>query len=311
MSEEDLSGVSGEEQEDISKGRPKDLGSTVDLKQLWDPQDPRGSLDAVFRYVAGDAKEAIEWYLRSKRRKKRWARLFRTLVVLSGALAGVIPLLIEMGLNWPGGRSISPAWASLFVAIAGTMVALDRLLGCSSGWVRYISSEMRVRRILEEFRIDWAIEKAVWKNGTPDADQVRGMLERAKAFNMQVNAIVQEETNAWITEFKTNVKEIDEAVKAKAEAMSRGGLNVMVTNGDECTDGWKLSIDGGSVRSYIGKTAALSDLAPGSHTLRVEGTIDNSERRAEKLASVPAGGIGNVEVTLSGLVGTGENDSAA
>ena len=69
MSEEDLSSVSGAKQKDISKGRPKDLGSTVDLEQLWDPQDAQGSLHAVFRYVAEDAKKAIEWYLRSKRRK--------------------------------------------------------------------------------------------------------------------------------------------------------------------------------------------------------------------------------------------------
>jgi hypothetical protein len=301
MPEQKRGDSSGENQEDVSKGERKDLGATItiDLKRLWDPGDAAGSLDAVFQYVAEDAIKAIGWYLKSKRTKKIGARVLRFAAIVFVAIAGILPVLLEM-LPEDSRFSIPAASASILAGLAAAMIALDRFFGFSSGWVRYISAEMRIRRILEEFRIDWAMEKSAWKDGTPDADQVRGMLERARAFNMQVNAIVQDETNAWITEFKANVKEIDELVKTRAEAARLGGLNVVVSNGDECKGGWELYIDGRSVRSYMGKTAAIRDLMPGSHTVRAEGVINDSQKQSEAVVSVPAGGIGSVELTLNG-----------
>lgn len=264
----------------------------------WEPGKVLGSLDAVFQHVTEVAKNAITWYWQSKRRKKRGAVLLRLGAILGTSVAGILPMLTQISAT--GGKAgIPPAWASVSLGIAAALVGLDRFFGFSSGWTRYIAAEMRLRQILEEFQMDWEAQKAIWKGAAPTDDQAQGMLGRAKAFVVQVDAIVQEETKAWIAEFQTTLSQLDEAVKAKVAVTELGGLNVSVANGDQCENGWDLSIDSGSSRGYAGKTAALRDLVPGVHTLRAAGAIGGKPKQAEAVVSVPAGGVGSAELTLS------------
>ena len=76
-------------------------------------------------------------------------------------------------------------------------------------------------------------------------------------------------------------------------------MGVVITNGDKCEGDWTLSIDDGATRSGHGKTAAISGLVPGIHTIHVDGSISVKAVCAEKAISVAAGMVGSLEVTLS------------
>lgn len=276
----------------------KDLESGDLKKMSWEPDKSLVSLNDVFKDAQNYVKSAINWYLQSKRRKKKGAVFLRVGAILTVSVAGILPMLSQIFLD-DGKSVISPAWASVFLAAAAALVAMDRFFGFSSGWMRYIATELRLRKILQEYQMDWETEKSTWKGSHPDREQVQRMLVRTKAFRNRINTIIQEETNTWIAEFQSTLKQLDEAAKAKAEVSEIGGLNIVVSNGDACAKGWKLSIDGGSEKSYLGKTAAIHDLVPGVHTIKVEGNIKGKPKQAEIVASIPAGGIGNVQLTLS------------
>ena len=270
------------------------------LQQLsWESGKAQASLQTVYDYCIGKAEDFIVWYIRKKKWIKRWARCLRMGAILAVSIAALIPLLAQVWVD-EGTPVIAPAWASIVLVIGGALVGLDKFFGFSGGWIRFITTEMHLHQILEEFKFDWNLEKASWEGKEPDKDQVQRQLNLAKTFLMQVHQAVREEVKAWVVEFKSVLKLLDEAVRTKAEGTKLGGLNVTVTNGDACSKGWGLSIDGGGIRKHSGKTAAVRDLIPGIHTVRVEGLIGGKQKTEEKNVTVSAGSVGDVQVTLSG-----------
>jgi hypothetical protein len=276
--------------------RSSDLGAPSPIEALrWDTSNREASLGLVYHHAAGGAEIAIDWYLKSKRPKQRLARWLRASAIGFATLAGVIPMLAEI----PSLHVIDPVWASISLGIAAALVMLDRFFGFSSGWIRYISTELHLRHILDEFYLDWEAERAGWKNTSPTDEQIQRALARCRAFVAQVNGIVREETNLWVAEFQDSLKQLDETVKAKLAAAMPGALSLIITNGEQCQGDWCVSIDDSSTRSGHGKTVAVPGLLPGIHTVRVDGTIETRAVRAEKPVPITAGSVTSVEMTLS------------
>ena len=198
-----------------------------------------------------------------------------------------------------GESVIRAGWTAILLGIVGALLLLDRFFGFSSGWMRYISTELQLRQIAQEFQMDWEAEKAAWQGNAPSKDQILQMMARCKAFVPQVNNIVREETRIWIQEFESAIRQIDESAKAKTAITEPGALNLIVTNGDATTNGWTLSVDNGTPEMYQGKTAGKRNLIPGRHEIKIEGDIGGNVVKAEKVFTVPAGGICEETLTLS------------
>jgi hypothetical protein len=218
--------------------------------------------------------------------------------IAMGTIAGIIPILAQIFIR-DGHPLVQPAWASVALGIAAALVLLDRYFGFSSAWMRYISTELNLRQLTQEFQMDWESDKAAWLGSEPTPDQLRATFARFKAFVTQVNTIVRQETDAWIQEFQSTLKEIDEAAKTKVAINELGAVNIVVTNGDTCDDGWDLSIDRGSIKNYHGKTAGVADLTRGIHTIKVEGKIEGELQQAEAAVSIAPGATANAQFTLS------------
>jgi len=282
---------------DEKPGRDLQVGTLEDLS--WAPNDYVSSLDKVFKYVSGEAQRAIVWYLSKKGPKRRGARLLRFAAIVATTVAGVIPLLAEISTsNGNGQPQISPAWASVALVLAVAMIGLDRFFGFSTAWMRFLTTEIQIRTALQAFQLDWEIQRATWKGTTPTDQQVQDMLARCQAFLGQVNTLLEHEMTAWMQEFQATLQQIDDSAKAQTEANTLSGVNISVSNGDQCTNGWELSIDNGSRKRYLGKTAALRDLTPGIHTVRVEGRINGKAVQAESVVIIPAGGTARVELEV-------------
>jgi hypothetical protein len=67
------------------------------------------------------------------------------------------------------------------------------------------------------------------------------MVQECRGFITEVNRILGDEMEEWVNEFRQNLAEIDKAAKAKAEDPGLGAVNVVVTDGTECEEGWTLS----------------------------------------------------------------------
>jgi hypothetical protein len=226
------------------------------------------------------------------------ARALRTGAVFAAAAAGILPILTQIFVE-DGKPFTQPAWASVALGIAAAFVALDRLLGFSSSWMRYISTELLLRKLRDDFRFEWERQRAAWPSSGPSDEQLQRMIAEARDFVSKINRSVHEETTAWVAEFRAALEQLDEDLRSRPAGSEAGGLNVEVTNGDACDDGWTLAVDGGNARTHRGKTAAMAGLTPGLHTVAVEGAMRGKDVRGEAVAAVAPGGIANAQVTLS------------
>jgi hypothetical protein len=257
----------------------------------WDMEHRDASLQTVVTQVTTEARDAIGWYVNAKRIKQRWAKGLRVLAILLVAAAGLIPMLADL-------TGMSPVWATVALGIAAALIALDRFFGFSTAWIRYISTELELQHLLADFGMEWEAMRASWGGRSPTDEQIQVALAACRVLRGRVHDLVRQETSRWVAEFQDTLKLLDEAVKAKEQAAARGGVNVTVANGDRCSRGWDLSIDGGPARSCSGKSAAVTGLVPGSHTVSVDGEIEGHLRRAERAVDVPANGLATVELTL-------------
>jgi hypothetical protein len=277
------------------------------LKSLsWKGEDCAASLDAVFDHIHQDATSAIRWYTNARRPKRHLSFGSRLIVVVAFGVAAILPLLAQLGAA-PGAPTwirtlgawslFEPVWISIVLAIAAGAVAFDRALGGSTGWIRYIKTELQLRDALESFELEWECQRAAMQGERPCPQQTEAMLQRARTFAAEVNAIVQDETNAWVDEFQSSLRQIDEAVRArsvaekaeKAETRARnagppGALNLTVVNGELAAGGWSVSIDGGAERRFSGRKGAISDVVPGVHVFKVVGEIEGTPRETQVAA---------------------------
>lgn len=285
------------------------------------PEEARQSLDTLYHRVIEKAEDSIRWYLQKARRKRIGARITRLGAIAMVTLTGLLPLLSQLSKDGLGSLTIAPGWASLTVVLAAALIGLDKFFGCSSGWVRFISAGMKLQKILNDFQIDWLIGMAGWKSkDAPAPDEVQSMLGRAKALLNQVDDIVIDETNTWIAEFMSALKMMEdsaktqadavaaqteaaksqaEAAKAQAEANKPGGLNIKVSNGGNAKEGWFLTIDKGQETKWTGTSAAVGNLTPGIHTVKVHGKIAGTTKQATKAVTVVSNSVESVELSLA------------
>ena len=280
--------------------RPGDLAPNRVGDLTWSDGDCEKSLQEIYAHVTRDAENAIAWY-QGARRVKRWqAVAFRLGALVMVAAAGLIPMIAVLEAN-----SVPAILASIAVALAATFVGLDRFFGSSSAWIRYMTTELRLRAALEEFELDWHRQRAGWRGQTPSEGQVDAMLHRCREFIVQINSTVEEETASWVTEFQATLNQMDEVVKAAdAEVRARrasqepGAVNLVVTNGNQVDRDWTLAVNDGSGKVYVGRTAAVRGLPPGVHVFKVVGLIGGNQKQAEVSASVLPGASVTAEMTL-------------
>ena len=211
----------------------------LDTKSLqWDPENPAAFVGALADAVGGEAEKAITWYLEKKDGQRLLSRTFRVAAIVLVMAAALLPILGEI-FKTEGRSSIwlSPGWASVALVLAATLLVLDRFYGCSSSWMRFMATEMQIREALHAFRMDFHILRTDWPGGKPSEKQVREGLERCRGFLAQLDGLLRAELDAWVQEFRTSLKDIDEMVKLRGEAakaaVNTAGINVVVENGEQ------------------------------------------------------------------------------
>ncbi|GEM_PF-1724376 len=167
----------------------------------------------LYDFALDNAKRSIDWYTKNSKPKRRFSKISRWYSIIILGLASVAPILKATGII-KGAFDIS-SWGYLLLAIAGILMLLDRFGGFSTSWMRYITAQLEIDKAQEAFRFKWAQNTfgLNWDTLTPaKAVELLGHIE---AFNSSVNMIIENETNAWITEFKSNLTELQSMIKTR------------------------------------------------------------------------------------------------
>src|SRR5690554_2559531 len=105
--------------------------SWSDLK--WDAENCQSSLGRVFQDTVALVEHDKAWYTRNAKIKRHFAQFGRVTALVFLGLGSIIPLLIDI-FDW----QFPPSIATLFLALGAGLLAFDRHMGHSSGWMRFL-----------------------------------------------------------------------------------------------------------------------------------------------------------------------------
>ncbi|MDQ3130704.1 MAG: SLATT domain-containing protein [Acidobacteriota bacterium] len=260
----------------------------------WEKDKPEESLDAIYDWAVCAATNNVEWYERKKKPRRLWSQSLRALSIIFAAAGALCPLIDATGVT--GGELILARWGYVFLAVAASVAGFDYYFGHSSGWMRFIVTQISIERALKEFQYDWVILKVQQENN-PSSTPI--FLQRAKDFTLQIENIIKQETDAWVTEFQTNITQLEKVLKTETEARKPGSIKVSIKN---CSDFERVQIrlNDNPVKELNGVSEGIiNTVAPGHYEVTVIGKKDGKEHKASKVIEVQAGTLVRAEFTLS------------
>lgn len=269
----------------------------------WNKDKPEESLDLIYQWAVGYADGQITWYEKGKKPKRIGSKALRFFSIIFAAVGAICPLIDATGFffNPDTGRNwlVLGQWGYLLLAVAAAIVGLDFYFGYSSGWMRFIVAQISIERALKEFQYDWVLLKVQQENN-PSNTPI--FLQRAKDFTLQIENIIKQETDAWVTEFQTNISQLEKVLKTETEARKPGSIKVAVKN---CADFDKISIrlNDNPVKELDGVSEGIiNTVSPGRYEITVIGKKGEKESKANKVIEVQAGEMALAEFTLDDIV---------
>jgi hypothetical protein len=261
----------------------------------WDNNRSDESLEKAYEWAIENTRAQIAWYAQRRQPKKRGSQWLRALSIALAAIGGLFPLVDAA---MPDSQMMFGQWGYVAIALAAALVLYDRFFGLSSGWMRYMVTELSLQRALREFQYDWNILIAQQQ---PSKDNAVALLQRLKDFSLQIETLVKQETDAWVAEFQTNLSELDTMVKTEKEARTPGRIKVTVTNARDF-ERVAISLDGVRVKELVGVTDGVLDSVPqGSREVVALGQKAGiPDRKDSKVVEVEPNTMTSTELTLPG-----------
>ena len=167
--------------------------------------------------------------------------------------------------------------------------------------------------------MDWTLMRAGLSAGTLTTNELSALVEKAKTFRLAVEEIVMQETKDWVTEFQTNLTQLEKDAKAQIELLKgqvdkaqqahaidnqSGAIEITVPNADK-TDGFSYAIVLDSDRGTVATDTVSNDmrwgrlgLPAGSYRVLVSAKTQARPISSTTLLDVTGNKITRVEVTL-------------
>lgn len=275
---------------------------------LWNTEKLEESLQAVYQWAIKNAEAQIAWYAKRKLWKRRGSQIIRASSIALAALGGLCPLLDAVRLlPWlaallkcaPPNNVALAQWGYVFFAVALAIYWYDKLFGLSTGWMRYITTQMAVEKALKEFQYDWLILRTQL-NSQADTQNAntQALLQKMRDFTSQIEALVKQETDAWVLEFQNNLSQLEKVLKAEVENRKPGSIKVTVSNALEYNS-VSLRLKGVQHKELIGTTQALLDaIPPGVYEVEAVGSKENKTGKDSKVVEVQPNAIAIADLTL-------------
>lgn len=240
-------------------------------KIIWKEDKLEECLKALEDYAIDFGTRNKEYYRNNSAYKRSLAKGLRILAILASAVAGVLPVLSQISAN-NNKYPIDPAWATVAVTVAITAIGLDRFFGFSSGWVRFITTEIKIESKIEQLRLSIENERFSWQGQPPTFDKAKATLGIIISFLNEISEIVKDETNTWVIEFQNVLQKLNEDLKVEAETTKLGGIKVTVENGEKCNEGLIIHLEGQQPVTFQGSSYSFNNLFPKIYRLSVSGS---------------------------------------
>ena len=184
--------------------------------------------EALYYFVETKAIEAIEWYLRNKRMKCRFSQWIRFGAILSLAVGGMFPIIAGLG----AGIQYSQ-YGYVFIAFAAALIGLDKFFGFSTAWIRFMSTQIALQKLLAEMQMTWSAYGLTHKHAEPEnpatAEDQKKIIQTLTQFRLDIVSMVEHEMKIWVEEFQSNLAVLDRKVH-EAETQKKNRPTPPVTS---------------------------------------------------------------------------------
>jgi len=257
-------------------------------------QSPAAYLKALREEVENKAIESINWYIRNKKFKSIASRVLRVLAILLACIGGLFPIL--QGIDLPY-IQLNGQYGYIALAIAATCMALDKFMGLSSSWMRYMTTSFTLQKDLAEFQSDWILMWSEVKSDTPTSPQYKNILLRIKTFRLKILTEIEQEIQLWTSEFQSNLAQLQMFTRAKLEFYQPGIIDLTVTNATCAKQGLNVLIDSLTVALMTNPQLQIGHIMPGQHKVIVHGIVEGKDVQTSHIINMLPNGI--VELKLS------------
>lgn len=191
----------------------------------WKEADLENSLRELRQYVETEAQKQIDWYYRKKTRKALMSTTLRFASILLFVMGGLVPI-VKATLPESAIKNLPFDFGQagyLLIGVAAGFVGLDRFFGYSTGWIRYITTAMAIEKSLEEYRLEWARNMSRIRGNAPNEQQLDELIQTCATFSIAIKSQVEQETKSWVTEFQSNLSQLEKELQTRAdEAKAKG-----------------------------------------------------------------------------------------
>ncbi|EDN70582.1 conserved hypothetical protein, membrane [Beggiatoa sp. PS] len=250
-------------------------------------------LKTLRREAETKAKEAINWYIQRKNSKSAWSKFLRISAIFMIFAGGLSPIL--QGIEWFNLQDCQYGYIAL--ALAAVCIVLDKFMGFSSSWMRYMTTAVKLQKALADFQTDWILIWSEVKDNIPTVEQNRQLLQRIKDFRLKMLAEIEQETQMWTHEFQSNLAQLERVTQTQPESLRPGILDLTVIHGLMAEQGLTVMINGLTVAHTRGERVQIGHILPGQHDVKVHGMVDGKEILAAGVVNMIAGTT--VELKLS------------
>ena len=254
------------------------------------------TLQELYNTIISEANVKAQWYADKKRPISFASRAIRLWSILLVGLGGLFPLVGAASGSDILGYDVTN-WGYIAIAMAGTLILLDRFFGYSSAWVRYLTTEMEIRRQIKEFEMKWNIENYGLDLQNIDPPKAKELLKMLMDFSSFVDEMVKQETQNWATEFQTNIAELQKIINTKLETTNSGAIKVIGSN-LQTYSSLKVKIDSLSFVEMTAPTFLLRGVAPGYHLITICGEVHGTRVEAADTVTVESGKMAAIEIKM-------------
>lgn len=282
----------------LRKARQNRTATPSEKFPVWDSSKPWDSLAELFAATLQHGQAAIGWYRINIRNKRAGSQIIRLLAILLFSVGALIPLVINIArVEGKSNELFDAQWGYISFAVATGLLAADKFYGFSTGWARYIKTQLVLERGLSDLRYEWVALASKVPCQQPTPDQIQAMIQKLKEFVDFAHTQIEQETEAWVVEFQTSLSDLTTSLKTQTEAARPGTVEVKVTNADKF-EKVRALLDQMSELPLQGNQCVFPSVAPGVHAVTVRGTKDGKEFTGADVVKVTAGVLASVSISI-------------
>lgn len=290
---------------------------TNEPERSWNPPDwSQPAQDCLIKlrdYAEQQLDSEIKWYAKTVRGQRRASRWLRGIALFFSIAGGLVPiaraLVVSPGVPDPKGSmaqlqaALPPLdWGQLgylLLAIAAGVVLFDRFFGFSTSWMRFVTTQIELERIRQNFRLEWiALDQQRAAAVQVPAELLPRYLKLVRTTLILGKEQTIKETRAWISEFQSNLSQFEKEIRNQAEAGKPGAVDITIVDGDKALDGSEILLDALLIERTTGTRASIANVPPGLHKIACRALIKGRTFNVSQMVSVEPGAVTPLELSL-------------